>query len=369
MVYLVGILIFFILLILGLSLFRVPKKKVDPAKYIKGLETMVDGKTDEAIDILKNVIEKDTSNTGAYLRLGNLLREKGLISSAIKIHKNLSVNPELSASEKEEVNKALVKDYLESKEWRKALPIYEPLYKKNPKDKELAIGLLLLYEKQEKWDNAYNIAKKIYTKGKSLANYATHIASLLIGRDNQKARKFINFGLKANISYAHFLYGKLLIEDGKENNGIEHLEKSISIDPERAYLYLPLLEEYMFKRGEFSILEPYLKNLVSENPENWEILNSYISILKKKGDSDRVEEILDEAIPNLNIDSPEALGSIASAYSGVDTDKMSEYVLKMQRLLTKTKRFKCPECGNEFKEFSWKCSSCGSLGTIHRVWN
>lgn len=365
MIYLISIVIFFALLIFGLSFKMSYKKERYPSKYINGLEAMIEGKIDDAINIMKEVVEKDTTNRRAYLYLGNLLRKKGHISSAVKIHKNLSVIPELSRKEKDKVQKALAEDYLNSKEWKKAIPIYESLYKKDSKNKKLAQNLLMLHEKLKDWDKAYNMADKIYVNKKDLANYATFIASELVEKEKAKAMKFITLGQKAEIPYAHYLYGKLQIAEGNEKKGIEYLKKSISLDPKRAYIYLPLLEEYMFSRGEFGIIEPYLKNLVSESPGNWEILNSYVSILKKKGDMDKAKEILNDAVSNLELNRPDILSSIASAYYGVDKDEAFEYISKIQNLLNKTKKFKCSECGNEIKEFTWKCPNCDSPGTIY----
>ncbi|MBA7626242.1 Lipopolysaccharide assembly protein B [subsurface metagenome] len=365
MVYLIGIIIFFILLILGLSIRGGSRKVKYPDKYIKGLEAIIEGKIDESIKYFKKVVESDTTNRDAYLHLGNLLREKGLLSSAMKIHKNLLVNPELSKVEKERVQSALAADYLKSHDWEKAIPLYESLYKRYPKDKKPGQILLMLYEKQESWDNAYNTAKTIYTDRKDLANYTTYIASKLIEKDISKAKKFISLGQKSEIPYAHYLYGKVLITEGNENSGIDYIKKSISLDPKRAYLYLPILEEYMFNKGEFGTIEPYLKNLIKENPDNWEILNSYVSFLKKKGDIDKAKETLDETVINLELIRPEILAKVASAYKGVDTEKALEYISETQKLLNKVKRFKCSVCGNEFDEFTWKCPDCDTPGTIY----
>jgi lipopolysaccharide biosynthesis regulator YciM len=365
MIYLVCIIVFFTVLIFGLTIKGGSKKVAHTDKYIKGLEAIIERKTDEAIEKLKKVVELETTNRDAYLYLGNLLREKGQISSAIKIHKNLSVNPELSRKEYEKVQKALAEDYLKAHDWDKALPIYEELFKRNAKDDKIRKPLILIYEKKERWDDAYNIAKSMYTERKDLANYATYIASKLIDKDISKAKKFISIGQKAGIPFAHYLYGKILISEGNENTGIDYIKKSISLDARRAYIYIPILEEYMFNKGKFSTIEPYLKNLIKENPENWEIINSYISFLKKKGELDKVKETLDEALLNLKLDRPEILANIAAAYRGVDSEKALEYISKAKELLVKSKRFKCSICGNEFEEFTWKCPDCDHPGTIY----
>ncbi len=367
MLWLIGILIFFILLIVGLSVLKRPKKEKYTELYIKGLEAIADGKTDEAIDKLRDVIDKEPSNTGAYLYLGDLMREKGEISKAMMIHKNLSVNPSLSDEEKKKVKETLAKDYFETKEFKKAVSLYESLYKREPKNRKLSMVLLNLYEKLNDWDKAYNIARKIYTRGKDLANYATFMASHLINEDPKKAERYLSIGQKEDISYAHYLYGKLLISEGKEKSGIEYLKKSISLEPDRASAYLPELFEYMFKSGEFSVLEPYLKSLFEENSDNWNILNSYVSMLKKKGEVGKAEKILDESVHGFDLKNPCILSSIALAYNGINTDKAFEYLSAMQKIFQQNEVFECTECKNEVKEFSWKCPYCSSFGSLYPV--
>ena len=370
MVYLISIILFFVLILIALSVSsRRPEKNAANNKYIEGLEAIIDGEFDIAIKNLREAMEKEPQNTEAYLYLGDILRKKGQITSAIKIHKNLSVLPDLTKNEKRRVLESLGKDYLENSQWEKALDIYELLSKGKPGNKELCKTLLMLYEKLEKWDKAFNIAKRVYTDKKDYANYATSIASSLIGKDANRAMSLVKIGLKADVPYAYYLYGKILINEGEETKGIEYLQKSISLDPERAYLILPALEEYMFRSGEFNILEPYLKNLTTEYPENWDILNTYISILKKKGELDKVKDLLSESTSNLNLDHLEILTSIASTYTEVDKDRACEFIGDMQRLLNKTKKFKCSRCNNESKEFSWKCHNCGSFGTFNPVWS
>ena len=301
---LVYLILFFILIWFGLSIFSRMSEKIkcrnQHTSYLKGLEALIEGKKDEAIKFFRDVLEKDPSNIESYLYTGNLLREKGEVVRAIKIHKNLLVNPLLDKEQKNKLKEALAEDYLKNEDWTKALPILETLCHKHPKNLMLSNKLMNIYEKLEKWDKALNIAKRIFS-AKKLANYATYLACEVSKKDPKKANKFIAIGEKENISYAYYLHGKLMISEGDESEGLEYIKKSISIDPDKAFLYLPLLEEYMFEEGQFGVLEPYLKSKFEANPDNICILGSYISILKKRGQLEKANEILEESIKNFDL--------------------------------------------------------------------
>ena len=57
--------------------------------YAEGLDLLITGKRRAAYQIFKSIIDKDSSNIKAYLRLGQVLREGGNPLQALKIHKGL----------------------------------------------------------------------------------------------------------------------------------------------------------------------------------------------------------------------------------------------------------------------------------------
>ena len=367
---LVYLVLFFALVWLGLSIFSRMSEKIKCHKqhtsYLKGLEAMIEGKKDKAIKLFREVLEKNPSDTESYLYTGNLLREKGEITKAIKIHKNLLVNPLLDNEQKTKLKESLAEDYMQNEDWAKALPILETLYHKNSKNTILSDKLMNIYEKLKKWDNAFNVAKKTFD-AKKLAHYATYLASEVLKKDTKKANKFISVGEKGDVSYAYYLHGKLLISEGDESGGLERIKKSISIDPEKAFLYLPLLEEYMFEKGQFGVLEPYLKSILEENPDNICILASYISILKKRGQIEKAKEIFEESLKNFDLNDYHILLSIAIISNEIDGKTVPGYLGKIKTMMDKKKLFRCSKCNNETEEFSWKCYSCGSFGTINHI--
>lgn len=364
---LIYIVLFFGLIWLGLSIFSKMSERLKcqshSTSYIKGLEAMIGGDKNKAIKLFRDVLEKDPSNIEGYLYTGNLLREKGEMVRAIKIHKNLIVNPLLTNEQKNRLKEALAEDYLQNKDWAKALPLLETIYHGNKKNTTLSDKLMFAYERLGKWDKAFNIAKKVFGQ-KELANYATNLVVEVSKKSPKKAPKFISIGEKGTVSYAYYLHGKLLISQGDESGGIELIKKSISIDPDKAFLYLPLLEEYMFEEGQFGVLEPYLKNKFEENPSNIYILASYISILKKRGQLEKANGILEESIKNFDLNNYNTLLYIAIISNEIDSDLLSTYLTKIKNRMEKNQSFQCSKCSSETDRFSWKCNNCGAFGTL-----
>ena len=88
------------LALLALTLFILyfkPKKKHPPESlYTKALNAIIQGDKKIAIKHLRDVVKQDTSHIDAYLQIGNILREEGNVEGAIKIHRSLTMRPNLS---------------------------------------------------------------------------------------------------------------------------------------------------------------------------------------------------------------------------------------------------------------------------------
>ena len=70
--------------------------KINPHKvnniremYAEGLDMLVSGKRIAAYNNFKNIIDKDSNNIKSYIRLGQVLREGGNPTKALKVHKSL----------------------------------------------------------------------------------------------------------------------------------------------------------------------------------------------------------------------------------------------------------------------------------------
>ena len=64
--------------------------------YAEGLDMLVSGKRKAAYKNFKSIVEKDSNNIRAYIRLGQVLREGGKVAKAIKMHKNLLIRKDIT---------------------------------------------------------------------------------------------------------------------------------------------------------------------------------------------------------------------------------------------------------------------------------
>ena len=79
--------------------------------YAEGLDLMITGRRKSAYKNFKDIIQKDSNNIKAYLRLGQVLRENGNPVQALKIHKGLLHRRNLTFYEQVELHKNLAMDW------------------------------------------------------------------------------------------------------------------------------------------------------------------------------------------------------------------------------------------------------------------
>ena len=79
--------------------------------YAEGLDLLITGRRKSAYKNFKDIIQEDSDNIKAYLRLGQVLREGGNASQALKVHRGLLLRRDLMYYEQIELHKNLALDY------------------------------------------------------------------------------------------------------------------------------------------------------------------------------------------------------------------------------------------------------------------
>ena len=122
--------------------------------YAEGLDLLITGRRKSAYKNFKDIIQKDSNNIKAYLRLGQVLREGNNPSQALKVHRGLLHRRDLMHYEKIELHKNLALDYYKIGKLNDAIAELHILLKIE-KNNEWAISqLITFYREQQDWKKA-----------------------------------------------------------------------------------------------------------------------------------------------------------------------------------------------------------------------
>ena len=149
-----------ILVIIFLVNTRKSKQPTDVEVYNKALKAIIDNNQERAFQILKDLIQKDSNNSEAYLLLGNLLRDRN-IDKALKIHQSIIVRPGLSKQMKIQVHQALGLDYIEIGNKIRAEDEFKNIISLDSKNVWALTMLKNIAIENELWNKALELEKKL----------------------------------------------------------------------------------------------------------------------------------------------------------------------------------------------------------------
>ena len=330
--------------IIVIVLYLYYNNKINPHKvnniremYAEGLDMLVSGKRIAAYNNFKNIIDKDSNNIKSYIRLGQVLREGGNPSKALKVHKSLLLRKKMSSYELIELHKNLSLNYYSLENFRKSIEEAKNILKIE-NDNEWAIGhLILLYKKENNWKEATDYLKVYFDKldkrdNHKLALYKIQSSRMEIKNKNfDKAREILERALNIDDSLplAYFFMGKTYSEESSveydkalelDKSGLNsmkdkeqynvHIDSAknllskslpnwinfLELSPDNSWLVLPLIKDALFAVDRYSELEDILSKLIEKYPENLEILASLADYYSNKGEINKAIEIIEKAI-------------------------------------------------------------------------
>ena len=331
------------LLILGLAVAAIsvyvlnlkPRRKTKVKDlYAEGLDLMITGRRKSAYKNFKDIIQKDSNNIKAYLRLGQVIRESGNPVQALKIHKGLLHRRALTFYEQVELHKNLALDYYKSGKIDAAINELHELLK-HEKNSEWALSqLTTFYREKQKWDKAGEYLaqyQKLINKEDNckLALYKIQEGRIHINNKNFKeARQAFESALNIcnDLAVTYYFIGnsyscesedeyqKSLESDNKSEiitqENSDHMERAkellgkaipmwiryAELKPEQAWMVIHLLKDGLFALDRYSEFEEILKRILKVDSDNIEVIASLSEIFSHRGENTEAIELIDSAI-------------------------------------------------------------------------
>ena len=133
-----------------------------PSEYYHGLNYLLDGRPDGAIDAFVTALEVNTDTLETHITLGNLLRRRGEVERAIRIHQNLLARPSLPRKQIHQAHLELARDYISAGLLDRAERLLLDLVKESPEQRRTSRRHLLeIYQRERDWLKAVAVAEEL----------------------------------------------------------------------------------------------------------------------------------------------------------------------------------------------------------------
>lgn len=348
-------------------------EKRDNSAYLNGINYILSNEPDKAIEAFSRAVQINSDTIETYLALGNLFRNKGELSRAIRIHQSIIVRPNIDREMKQQALFDLGLDYKKAGFVERAINSFEEVIALAPKALDAYTHLLDLYEDIKDWEKAFQVQTKISklrrsTDNNVLAHHQAEMGKALVdkGLASQAKKAFKkSVSLDARCIDAYLHLGDLYYGEESYSKAIATWKKVMEVAPSFTYLAYPRLEEAYFKLNEFSKIEEILRE---NSKKNYNDIHTHFALAEHLYKKSHVEEAISELkivldLHPSNLKARQTLGRYMLE-QGKEGDAVEIYQAIFDDFPVPEKNFQCHHCGYESKNLSWRCPKCRNWDKI-----
>lgn len=343
--------------------------------YFVGLNYLLRDEPDEAIDTFINGLEVNGETIETHLALGALLRRRGKVDRAIKVHQELLGRSELSSEVADSVRLELSNDYTAAGLLDRAERLLKELLSDgNPKRWEALAQLVMVYQIEKEWEQAISVVNQLiqnprYRKDKSFRSVAAHYCcelaeQALMDGDLQLAREQVRKAFQFDRASGRSGLMLAIIEQRSNN-----LEKSVKELIRVATNHPLLITEVVgpltvcFEQdtnGEISgTLKSILFRLLKENPRTSVLLKAVQLVNEEEGEEAAVQALAEGLQHNPSLKNCQALLEYQLQFCEEDARRYLRLAIEaLQTYLDSRPGYRCDHCGFETRKLYWQCPSC-----------
>jgi len=352
---------------------RAGNPRVVAREYFRGLNHLLNERHDLAIEAFVESLAVDNDTIDTHLALGSLVRRRGEVDRAIRIHQNLLARPVLSSDHRAQTELELARDYLAAGLLGRAEQLLLELAGKQGAERKIAQLLLLeVYQRERDWVRAVEVGRELARQDRSvrtpLAHFQCELAELALAEgDLRGARTQLSKGaaFDADCARVNLVAAKVEFAARRYREVKRLLRKARAQEPEIAGETLELYQAACDELGDAPGYVEYLRECLQSVP-----LPAVIAALGEHLERNQGAAAAGEFVFEELLRSP-SLAGFATLLEHLDREGeplQAEQVTLVRRfaesLLRKQPRYRCNSCGFSGHSLIWLCPSCKTWGSI-----
>lgn len=353
-----------------------------PGSYYQGLNKQLYAGGDQTLASLISTLELLPESAEAKLMTANLMRIKGRLEDAIRLHQGLLSVPGLSPSVLHQARLELARDYIATGQLDRAGRLLQELLDEAPEFHKTALHHLMeIYQDQGEWQQAIDVGMKLLPRksllksgtadGAVLSALSHYHCELAVGamakNDFHAVRGYLKQALfhDRNCVRASLLLGEAEYNSGHYTQAIKALRKISAQDPLFISESIVLLARCYEALGQVDELYIYLKDCMKAFPSPSLMLMLAEEMQRKEG-STSAALYLGEALRQQA--SQRGLAALVDFYLA-DAEGEVQGQLELlkhicKQLLYRKSAYHCQACGFLARHEHWLCPGCQQWGQV-----
>ena len=346
---------------------RSRRDQPERSPYHFGLDALIAGDSERAIEQLTQAVRDNPRNVDAYVKLGNVLRERGQVKQATQIHRELLVKRKLPTTVRNEIIKSLARDLASAGRWRDVLEHLATLPRSERSDPRVLIMTRDAYESAGDLDKAAQAHKELLKAGSlegepASGVYRANLGLVAFARgDTRRAKAEFQAAVKedpdAGLAYVYL--GDIAVREEDTESAVAYWMRLVSEKPDCAHLVFDRLEKAYFEIGDFGRMMGVYEELVATSPSNVMALAGLSRMLERKGAIDDALRIAREAVKHegSTFEGHRQLIEILMRHERYEEAARAAESL-LAGLADHRKERTCPRCKAALDGYGWRCNSC-----------
>jgi len=357
---------------------------VSNAGLYRGLDYLLSDRPDEAIEAFIQSLEVNRETFELHLSLGNLLRRKGEVDRAIRIHNNLLARPALQTGCRERVQLELARDYVSAGLLDRAEQLLIELAGSGTALRPACLELLVeIYQSERDWAKAID---------------AVH---WLLGSDLSGTRQGFVLSLHVMLAQFHCERAEIALRQVKYAEALEQIKQALRAErscvrasllqaqlflvrkqPRRAIRALRRIElqqqdmlpeaiallaqayDQLNDRGRFHAL---LRQWVEKYPRSTLVLAMAAEIEREQGEQAAAALLADQLRHRPSLRGLQQLIEYQSHQNPGETQNLELLRTLIGSLVDAKPAYRCSHCGFAGHQLHWLCPGCKTWGSIKPI--
>ena len=350
--------------------------------YFQGINFLLNEQPDQAIDVFIQSVEVTPYTLETHLALGNLMRQKGEVDRAIRVHQNLLSHSNLSPEQMRQAHLELARDFLKAGLFDRAERLFLELVDDTSGEyrQQSLRHLVQIYRDEQEWEKAIRAAgvmeKKLSGRPREeLAIEQAHFCCELaekarIKGDHLEVRRHLKSALKFNKNSvrANILWGDQELLSCNYHRAL----KRYRMIPQQQSDYLPevlkpVRQCYEYLDDQDGLIKQF-RCWLSQHPGS-NILKALAEVIREKEGEDKAADFLAEYLKTSpSIEGVHRLIDIhITNVDGAAKDNLLLLKNVLSSILQNQPSCCCSQCGFKGMQLHWLCPQCQTWETITPV--
>lgn len=357
-----------------------------PSQYYQGLNYLLNDQPDGALDSFIEGLEVNSETLETHIAVGNLMRKKGEVDRAIRIHQNLLSRPSLPRAHLHQAHLELARDYISAGLLDRAERLLKDLIAESADSRDVAMRHLLeIYQAEKEWQQAIDTAQKLvprrfFLKSSqpaddalmiALSHYCCEMAEQLLARNDyhqarSRLKQAINYD--KNCVRASLLLADIEFRTGHYSHCLKALRKVRQQDPVFLPETAPLFKQCFNKMGREGAFQEEMQQHLQVYPSTSIVLAVAADLQGQEGDA-AAAKFIGEALkrrPSLK-----GLAKLVNLHiansNGQARENLTILQILLEQLVQDKPQYQCHHCGFSGKRLHWLCPSCKTWGQVKAI--